>query len=315
MNPDMAVAAAAAEAPRDADWRGIHAVMVTPFNADGSLDLQGLSANVQFLAERPVDAVICLGSEGEFYAMTDEERRSVAETTADALAGRRPLVIGVSCPSATQAKALASHAASLDADAVLATPPYFGQPSLDMIRAHFAAIAEAGLPVFLYNAPSRVGYRLRPADLVPILDEPGVIGVKQASPDVAELVELIGLLDGTERLVIGGSESTIWPALSVGAVGNTATAASAIPDVFARLWQLSQGGASADGLRLYRLLAPLRQAYSLSGGQAGVVKRLMDRAGLCGGAVRPPARPSADAAEPLLDSLVASLTAEGMWAA
>ena len=298
-----------------ARWRGIHAVMVTPFNADGSVDFPGLRTNVEFLAERPVDAVICLGSEGEFYAMNEEERRAVVEATADALTGRRPLVVGVSCPSATQATDLALHAASVGADAVLATPPYFGQPPVDMVRAHFVQIASAGLPVFVYNAPSRVGYRVGPADLVSIVDEPGVIGIKQAAPDVGELVELIATLDGTDALVIGGSESTIWPALAVGAVGNTATAASAIPHAFARMWELSQSGASAEGLRLYRLLAPLRQAYSMAGGQAGVVKRLMDRAGLCGGSVRAPARPPGEAAEPLLDSLVTSLAAEGLWAA
>lgn len=314
-NSDSGIATSAERrtAPSSIDWRGIHVVMVTPFNADGSVDLAGIQANVEFLAERPIDAIICLGSEGEFFALSDEERRSVAETTAGAVAGRRPLVVGVSHSSAVQSRALAAHAASIGADAVLATPPYFGQPSLAMIRAHFSTVAEVGLPVFLYNAPSRVGYSLSPSDLAAILDQPGVIGIKQASPDVAELVELISLLDGSDALVLGGSEATIWPSLCVGAVGNTATAASAIPDVFARIWQLSQDHGAVEGLRLYRLLAPLREAYSVAGGQAGVVKRLMDRAGLRGGAVRHPTRPVGEAVDPLLESLVASLAAEGLW--
>lgn len=300
-------------APDRAPWHGIHAVMVTPFKADLSLDEGGLRTNVAFLAESEVDAIICLGSEGEFYALGDDERRQVADITASELRGRRPLVVGVSHASALQALALAKHAASIGADAVLATPPYFGQPPLDDIKAHFSTIAEAGLPLFVYNTPSRVGYGLSPSDIASILDLPGLIGIKQAAPDIGELVELLSTLDGSPSLVIGGAESTIWPALAVGAVGNTATAASAIPSVFSRLWTHAQEGRLAEGRALYRRLAPLRDAYAVAGGQAPVVKRLMDRAGLCGGAPRPPARAAGAAVDALLDRLVDGLQAEGLW--
>src|SRR5918993_1299987 len=294
---------------RQARWHGIHAVMVTPFQDDLSVDESGLRTNVAFLAESEVDAVICLGSEGEFYALTDAERRRVVEVTGQELGKRRPLVVGVSHPSGMQARALAEHAASVGADAVLATPPFFGQPALAEIRAHFAMIAEAGLPVFAYNTPSRVGYGLAPSDITAIVDVPGFIGIKQAAPDIAELVGLVSALDGTDYLVIGGAESTIWPALTVGAVGNTATGASAIPGVFARIWRLAQEGNLAEGLETYRLLAPLREAYGIAGGQAPVVKRLMDRAGLAGGAPRPPLRAADSAVDQLLDSLVKRLVA------
>jgi dihydrodipicolinate synthase/N-acetylneuraminate lyase len=299
--------------PDQARWHGVHAVMVTPFEADLSVDVEGLRSNVAFLAESAVDVVICLGSEGEFYALSDDERRLVAERTAEELRRRRPLVVGVSHPSGVQARALARHAATIGADAVLATPPYFGQPPLAEIQSHFSLIAEAGLPVFLYNTPSRVGYGLGPTEIAAIVDLPGVIGVKQAAPDIGELVEVLSILDGSGCLVIGGSENTIWPALTVGAVGNTATAASAIPGVFAKLWGLARNGQLTEGLHLYRLLAPLREAYARAGGQAPVVKRLMDHAGLSGGAPRPPARPADEPVDKLLESLVASLVAEGLW--
>jgi 4-hydroxy-tetrahydrodipicolinate synthase len=296
-------------------WHGIHAVMVTPFQADLSIDEVGLRANVAFLAGSEVAAVICLGSEGEFYALNDDERRRVAEITADELGGRRPLVIGVSHPSAVQAVTFARHAASLGADAVLATPPYFGRPPLVEIEAHYSAIAEAGLPVFVYNTPSRVGYGIDPREIARILAVPGVIGIKQAAPEIGELVELISILDGSGSLVVGGSESTIWPALAVGAVGNTATAASAIPAAFARMWSFAQEGRLAEGRDLYRLLAPLREAYGMAGGQAPVVKRLLDRAGLCGGSVRPPARGTTEAVNEHIEAFVDVLATEGLWTA
>src|SRR4051812_28298772 len=155
---------ASAHAALDLDiWRGIHAVMVTPFQGDLSVDEGGLRSNVEFLAGASVDAVLCLGSEGEFYALSDAERRRVAEITVDALGGRKPVAVGVSHESAVQAVSLARHAASIGASAVLATAPYFGQPAVPEIKAHFAAIAEVGLPVFVYNTPSRVGYGLSPS--------------------------------------------------------------------------------------------------------------------------------------------------------
>jgi 4-hydroxy-tetrahydrodipicolinate synthase len=289
--------------------------MITPFQRDLAVDVEGLRSNVAFLAESAVDAIICLGSEGEFYALTDQERRLVVETTAGELRGRRPLVVGVSHPSAVQSLALAKHAASVGADAVLSTPPYFGQPPLAGIQAHFSTIAEAGLPVFLYNTPSRVGYGLTPSEIATVVALPGVVGIKQAAPDIGDLVELLSTLDPARSLVIGGSESTIWPALTVGAVGNTATAASVIPAVFGRLWGHAQAGRLAEGLRLYRLLAPLREAYVSAGGQAPVVKRLMDLAGLCGGSMRLPACAVDGAVESLIGALVSSLGAEGLWTA
>jgi 4-hydroxy-tetrahydrodipicolinate synthase len=287
--------------------------MVTPFQADLSIDTAGLRSNVAFLAKSPVDAVICLGSEGEFYSLSDDQRRLVAEVTAEELNGTRPLIIGVTHTSAVVALALARHAKAIGADAVLATPPYFGRPRLTEIRAHYAMIAEAGLPVFIYNSPTRVGYNLEPESIAAITDLSGIVGVKQAAPDILELVELIAALEGSGCLVLGGAEGTIWPALSVGAAGNTATAASAIPGAFARLWELSGEGRTAEGLALYRLLAPLRQAYAVGGGQAQVVKRLMDRAGLCGGVIRGPAPVLDVTVDALLDRLVAGLASEGLW--
>jgi 4-hydroxy-tetrahydrodipicolinate synthase len=289
--------------------------MVTPFQSDLTLDEGGLRTNVEFLGQSGVDAVLCLGSEGEFYALTDEERRRVAQITVDTLNGRKPVVIGVSHASAVQAVELARHASSIGATAVLATAPYFGQPSLAEIRNHFASIADVGLPVFVYNTPSRVGYGLSPSDVATIAEVPGVVGIKQAAPDILELVELLETMDGSDCLVLGGSENTIWPALAVGAVGNTATAASAVPQVFTRFWDLATHGQLNDGRDLYRRLTPLRRAYAAAGGQAAVVKRLMEKAGLCGGPVRPPARTAGKELDPHLDSIIDALADAGLWAA
>jgi len=297
-------------AQRSATWRGIHAVMVTPFNRDQSVDYVGLSALVEFLATSPVDVIICLGSEGEFYALTDAERMNVAEVTSKALRGRRPLVVGVSDSSLVRSVSLARHAAEIGVGAVLSTPPYFGQPSASAVLDHFRGIAEVGLPVFAYNSPARQGYSLTLDTILATLALPGVIGVKQAAADILDLVALV---EQSDRVVVGGSEIAIWPALCVGAAGNTATAASVIPGAFSSIWEAHEAGNPAAGLARYRTLAPLRAAYKLAGGQAAVVKRLLGMAGLPGGPVRPPSRQVEDSVDHVLVPLVERLKVDGSW--
>ena len=147
------------------EWRGIYAVMITPFNDDLSVDFEGLRANTEFLARSAIDVLVPLGSEGEFYALTDDERRSVAKVVVETSGGRKPVMVGVSHPSTIEARALAEHAAAIGADAVMATGPYYVKADDAGLRDHFMAIARCGRPTFLYNSPGRVGYNVPPAQI------------------------------------------------------------------------------------------------------------------------------------------------------
>lgn len=289
----------------DINWHGVHAVMVTPFLADLSVDWNALRANTEFLSRSPVDVLVCLGSEGEFYALADDERRRVAEVIIGA-AGRKPVIVGVSHSSTLAAQALGRHAATAGASAIMATPPYYARADDEGIARHYEAIADAGLPLFLYNSPGRVGFNLSPQTILAIASGSGAIGVKQAAPDLSELAELIHFGPSSGFAVIGGAEVTFWPALCVGAHGNTATAASALPDVFAALWGAASEGNLRAGQSLYDRLAPLRRAYVLAGGQAPVVKHLMDLVGLTGGRLRPPLRPVSGEARRLTEEVAAA---------
>ena len=271
------------------EWRGIYAIMITPFNDDLSVDWDGLRANTEFLAKSSADVLVALGSEGEFYALTDAERRRVVETVARVPRRGKPLVVGVSHPSTIEARALAQHAASAGADAVMATAPYYVKADDEGLRMHFSAIADGGRPTFLYNSPGRVGYGISVTQIASLVDADLVSGVKQAAPDLSELAALVAQC-GSRATVVGGAETVIWPALALGAAGNTATAASAIPDAFAAIWRASRDSRSSDGERAYLKLEPLREAYRRAGGQAAVVKRLMELVGLAGGPPRPPLR-------------------------
>jgi dihydrodipicolinate synthase/N-acetylneuraminate lyase len=291
-------------------WRGVHAVMVTPFDRALGVDWGGLRANTEFLVEGPVDVIVCLGSEGEFYALSDRERQDVAASVLDTVAGRKPVVIGVSHPSSVVAATFARHARESGASAVMATAPYFARTDEDGLSEHFTAIGAEGVPLFLYNSPGRTGVSMSPATIARIAHRSGAIGVKQAAPDIAELADLLAADLPPGFVIVGGAEVAFWPALCVGAVGNTATAASAVPAVFAALWEAAQAGRMAEGRDLYARLATLRRAYALAGNQAAVVKALMDLVGLAGGPPRPPVRPLSDAARAMVQASYDELAAD-----
>ena len=158
-------------------------MMITPFADDLSIDVDGLRRNTEFLVASGVDVLVVLGSEGEFYALTDAERRLVVETVAATAHGSVPVVAGVSHPSTTEAVALARHAARSGVDAVMATGPYYAKADADGLKTHFSAIAECGLPAFAYNSPGRVGYDIPPAQLADLIRSCGLAGAKQAAAD------------------------------------------------------------------------------------------------------------------------------------
>jgi 4-hydroxy-tetrahydrodipicolinate synthase len=285
--------------------------MVTPFRDDLELDRPGLRADADFLARSGVDVIVCLGSEGEFYALSDEERRVVAEEVVDAVGRRKPVVVGVSHPSSFVAAALADHARTIGADAVLATPPYFARADEQSIVDHFVRVADRGIPLFMYNSPGRTGVSMSRSLIVQAARRSGAVGVKQAAPDVSELADLLtaDLADGFT--VVGGAEVTFWPALAVGAAGNTATAASAVPETFVDLWRAARDGRADDARALYARLGTLRRAYAAAGGQAAVVKAMMSLVGLAGGPTRPPLRPLDASVLALVEEALAALRPRG----
>lgn len=176
----------------------------------------------------------------------------------------------------------------------MATPPYFAKTDDVGLTEHFVAIADEGAPMFLYNSPGRTGVAMSPDLIATIAERSGAAGVKQAAPDISELAQLLAYSLSPDFAVVGGAELAFWPALCIGAAGNTATAASAIPSPFADMWEAAQQGRWDVGSDLYRKLAPLRKAYAMAGGQAAVVKELMELVGLAGGPTRPPVRPLTD---------------------
>lgn len=275
-------------------WRGIHTILITPFKPDFSLDLDGHRQNVRFAAESRAHVLVCLGTQGEFSSLSVEERRAVMRVTVEETQGRKPVICGVGSSSTLEAVALSRHARELGADAVMAVPPYFAEVTTEGVVDHFRRIVtDARIPLFLYNAPARAGFNLTPQLLERLATIDGIVGVKQATRNVTELEETVALV-GLRMAVIGGAEAMIWPALALGMIGSTSTAASFMPDPMTAIYDAAVAGRMGEGIRRYYEQSEFR-AISKVVGHAAAVKVGMDLVGLAGGPVRPPLQsPSPD---------------------
>lgn len=270
-------------------WRGIHTILITPFKSDFSLDLEGHRRNVRFAATSSAHVVVCLGTQGEFSSLNAEERRTIMRATVEETQGRKPVICGTGSPSTIETLELSRYAKEIGADASMVVPPYFAEATPEGVLDHFRRVAEgSGLPLFLYNAPARVGFNLTPPLVARLADVPGIVGVKQATRNVTELEETVTAV-GERMAVIGGAEAMIWPCLALGMIGSTSTGASFMPDPMVRIYEAAQDGRLQEGLKLYYDQAEFR-AVTKTFGHAAAVKVGMDFVGLAGGPVRPPLR-------------------------
>ena len=144
-------------------FHGVFTALVTPMKANEDIDLKTLAQQVETMIASGIHGLIPLGSTGEFYALTAEERRAVLLTTLEAAGGRVPVVAGTNAGSTRDVVAFSREAEELGCAAVMLAPPYYSLPRLDELRAHIKAVNDAiGIPIMRYNYPGRTGVDMTP---------------------------------------------------------------------------------------------------------------------------------------------------------
>ena len=290
---------------------GIVVAMVTPFNDDESLDEEGLRAVVRFLVERRVHGLFPAGSQGEFYALTTDERRRVLEVTLEAAEGRVFVMAHVGAVTTREAIALARHAEAAGADVLSAITPFFVKPSQDELYRYYVALAEAtDVPVMAYNNPGRTGVNLQPATVARVArDAPNFTGIKDSSGDLTQFVEYIRLCPPGFRAFMG-RDSLIFAGLAHGAAGAVAATANVVPELVVSIYDAVAARDFVQGRELQRLLVPLRQAFGL-GSFPVVIKEAMQVIGLPAGPTRGPVGPLSDEARARLRDVLEQVGATG----
>ena len=242
--------------------RGCGTALVTPFHQDGSIDDSALRNLVAWQIEAGIDFLVPCGTTGETPTLTHDEWLHVIDTTIEVAAGRVPIVAGATSNSTHDAVEKAKElAARPGVNAILTASPYYNKPTQEGQYRHFKAIAEAvgDKPVILYNVPGRTAANIEPATLARLAEIPNIVGVKEASGNMTQVAEAIGLVPET-FLVFSGDDAVTLPVIALGGVGVISVAANEIPHEMAALTRAALNNDWTTARALNRKYLPLMQA-------------------------------------------------------
>ncbi|MET8289672.1 dihydrodipicolinate synthase family protein [Streptomyces sp. NPDC048448] len=268
-------------------WRGVLVATALPLNDDLSVNHDRYAAHCAWLVENGCDGVVPNGSLGEYQVLTPEERARVVETAVSAVGGSR-VMPGVAAYGSAEARRWAEQARDAGCASVMLLPPNAYRADERSVLAHYAAVAEVGLPVVAYNNPIDTKVDLVPELLAKLHAEGFVQGVKEFSGDVRRAYRIAELAPELDLLV--GADDVLLELAVAGAKGWVAGYPNALPAASVELYHAAVKGDLDTAGRLYRQLHPLlRWDSRVEFVQA--IKLSMDIVGRPGGPVRPPRVP------------------------
>ncbi|RIV40781.1 4-hydroxy-tetrahydrodipicolinate synthase [Micromonospora radicis] len=281
--------------------------MVSPFTADGALDLDGAARLADHLvATQGNDALVVNGTTGESPTTTDAEKELLIRVVVEAVGDRARVLAGVGTNDTRHTIELSAAAEKAGAHGLLVVTPYYNKPPQAGLLRHFTAVADAsGLPVMLYDIPHRSGVPIETETLVRLAEHGRIVAVKDAKSD---LTATSWVTSRTELAFYSGEDSLTLPALAVGAVGVVGTSTHFTGAATKQMIDAYDAGDMATALALHRRLLPLFTGIFRTQGTI-LVKAGLTVQGLPAGPVRPPL---VDATEDQLAQLRADCAAAGL---
>ncbi len=283
---------------------GIVPAVITPFREDESIDYSAWQKHLEFLIASGVHGLFVVGGQGEFFALSEEERTVAARFCAQTVAKRVPLYANVGAVTTAETLRLAQKAESDGIDYLVVITPYYVRPSAAELVEHYSEVCRGvRIPVLAYNIPERTGVELTPA----------VVGKVAASNE-----NFVGLKDSSGRLdlipewrraglaVFMGRDHMILDGLRMGCVGAVTACANLVPRAFLDLYSAYQAGNLDEAARLQLLVEPLRKAFSLATFPS-VIKEAMKLAGMEAGRCRRPVGPMPEEARAGLAAILDKL--------
>ncbi|MDD4017783.1 MAG: 4-hydroxy-tetrahydrodipicolinate synthase [Kiritimatiellae bacterium] len=233
---------------------GTFTALVTPFNADGSVDYPALRDLVKWQLENGVTGLVPVGTTGESPTLEIDEHIKVITTTVEAAAGKAPVIAGTGANSTAEALALTREVLGLGVQATLQVTPYYNKPNAEGLYRHFSAVADLGLPVVLYNVPGRAGKEIPLDVVVRLASHPQVAAIKEAAGSVDRVS---AIREACELPVLSGDDSLALPMISVGACGVISVASNVIPKEMSALVRLALADDLVGARELHRTYYPL----------------------------------------------------------
>lgn len=284
--------------------------MVTPFNADGSVNYAAGADFADWLLANGSDGLVVEGSTGEAATMDMDEKIKFMQTIVARVNGRAKIVAGAGTNCTASTIDLVKKMEACGVDGVLVVGPYYNKPTQEGYYQHFAAVAKATkLPIIVYNVPGRTGGNIAPETVARLAaDFSNIVAIKEAAGNVAQTAELYRVLP-EDFSIYSGDDGLILPFMSVGASGLISVLANVNGNLLQQLMQAYSEGRVKDAADLNKVMVPLAKAMFIESNPIPIKAAVTKVTGIEAGAPRLPLTPISAAAEAKLD---AALKAAGM---
>ena len=256
-------------------FTGAYTALITPFRRDGSVDYDRLRQLVELQVAGGIDGIVPVGTTGESPTVDVDEHLDIIRVVVETAARRVKVVAGTGANSTAEALELTGKARDLGADGTLQVTPYYNKPTQAGLVRHFAAVADLGLPVILYNVPGRAGCEIAISTIAELARHPHVVCVKEAAGSVDRVSRIKDVCDIG---VLSGDDSLTLPMMAVGADGVISVASNVAPRPVADLVHAAAAGrwdeARALHARYFRLFTdifletnpiPIKAAMEMAG--------------------------------------------------
>ena len=241
-------------------FTGAAVAIISLMFEDGSFNFDELGRIIEDQIARGTDAIVICGTTGECSTMTDEEQLAAIKFTVEPVTPRVPVIAGAGSNDTAHGCALAAKSAACGADALLLVTPYYNKTTQAGLVAHFTAMAEAGgIPVILYNVPSRTGLNITPETALELSRNPLINGIKEASGNISQVAK-IAQLCGDELNIYSGNDDQVVPLLSLGGKGVISVVSNVKPELVHNCCKAWFEGDTARACALQLEMLPLCEA-------------------------------------------------------
>ena len=240
-------------------FRGMATAIVTPMTADG-IDYEALGRFLDFQIENGINAIVVMGTTGENATIEYADQKEIIRFTVEKVAKRVPVIAGTGTNNTAHVLHNTKNACEVGADAILVVTPYYNKATQNGLYQHFKTIADAStVPVILYNVPGRTGCNLLPKTVARLAEHPNIVGIKEATGNMAQMVEIMHLC-GDKIDVYSGEDALTVPMMAMGGAGTISVLSNVAPKEAVAMTDACKAGDFAAAAKMQCDLLPLINA-------------------------------------------------------
>ena len=288
-------------------FRGLGVAMVTPFEADGSVDEVSLRRLSQHLINGGADYLVVMGTTGENPTINANEQARILDIVQEENQGNKPIVFGIGGNHTAAVCKRLKETKLEGVDGILSVSPYYNKPNQEGIFQHYRQISDQSpLPVIMYNVPGRTGSVVSAETSLKISELSNIVATKEASGDMGIVMEILRN-KSDDFLVVSGDDDLTLPYISAGMEGVISVIGNAYPREYGQMVHKALSGEYEQARALHYKLLPMIRAIFMDGNPGGV-KYLLSKMGICKNEFRLPVWPANDATCKAIDQHFAALS-------